>query len=322
MAQPYVLNASVTAPAVSVSPAGAGEQVVISWAPQPSSSGYRVYAGFDPVSVRSLVSGINLLPNTQTSFTFTPPLTPPTQIVYFWVTTNLNGTDIFLADRGSYLLSTYGPNAFVPNPHSQMTEDVYMLGTDQQYFFEEIRRRAQAISEDTCEPVDVYIRQWNGLPDPTSQDQLGTDPNYQSMTRDSNTFGTGFFPGFFPAVNIRMRFGALPNSLLDFQIPGLRPLLVNEAWTLWEPLLHENDLIVRRSTGQRYVISEVAPSNYRGDSIVERISLKLVSPSSPLQTVTDALVRQRWGLVNASDYSRVGFGVAPDGAGAPNLLIF
>lgn len=321
MATPYILNPSVTSPIVSVVPAGMGQQVTISWPAQPGSGGYRVYAGFDPIHIRSLISGQSLLPLNQTSFLFIPPATPPGQVVYFWVSSSVGGIDVFLDQIGSYLIKTAQLGQFSPSPFDSLVSSEY-IADDQQYFFEEIRRRSMAISEDSSELVDVYIKQWTGLPDPTAQEALGEDTDYQSMTRDDRTYGTGFFPGFFPPVQIRMRFGALPDSLLDFQVPGLRPLLTNEAWTQWEPLLHENDLIVRKSTGQRYVISHVAPSNYRGVPITQRISLDIVNPTSPLQKVTEADVTAKWGLVNAADYMRAGFGIAANGSGGPYFLIF
>jgi hypothetical protein len=211
---------------------------------------------------------------------------------------------------------------FIPTPLSQPTIDNYIVPDDSLYYYEEIRRRAKAILEDSGEEVELFIRQWRGLPEPKSQSALGMDPNYQGMTRDKDSFGVGFYPGFFPAIRLRMRFGALPNSLLDFQMPGLRPMLTNEAWTLWDPLMHENDLIVRKSTGARYAINSNSFSNYRGVPIVQRLTLDLISPTSPMQRVTDAEVRARWQKVNSADFARFGFNIVSDEFGGPDYLIF
>lgn len=312
---------TIQSPVVQVVAAEDQTKYDISWPEVPGAAGYYVYAGYDPLYIRSRVSGVNFLPSGTTSFTFNAQYAPPSQIIYFWVSWTDGTNETFLDQVGSYHIQTAEVGHFLPAPYSQQTTDLYIVD-DMQYFFEEIRRRAKATLEDTGELVDVYIRQWTGLPDPSTQAALGTDPNYQGMTRDPNSFGTGFFPGFFPAITVRMRFGALPNSLLDFQVPGLRPMLTNEAWTLWDPLVHENDLIIRRSTGVRYVVNSNAFSNYRGVPIIQRLTLDVVSPTSPMQQVTDALVRERWGKVNAADFARLGFGIAPDQFGGPDYLLF
>jgi hypothetical protein len=281
-----------------------------------------VYGGFDPIHVRSVISGVFPLPSTATEFVFSTPAFPPSQIVYFWVSWNDGTADHFIEDMGSYAIATAQLGQFQPSPLSEETENLYLVSDDQQYYFEEIRRRAKAILEDTSEDVDLFIRQWRGLPEPSSQNALGLDPNYQVMTRDPRSYGVGFFPGFFPAIGIRMRFGALPSALLDFQLPGLRPMLTNEAWTLWEPIVHENDLVIRKSNGIRYVVNSNAFSNNRGVPIVQRLSLSVVAPNSPMLRVTDAGVRERWGMVNSADYSRLGMGIAADAVGGPNYLLF
>jgi hypothetical protein len=320
-----LFNPRIEIPVVSVVPNDDRTRVTISWPSQLGASGYRVYGGFDPLYIRSLISGIDPLPVTTTQFEFAVPFTPPTQIVYFWVAwVDSLGNKTFLDEVGSYAIKTSQSSSFTLSRYSEETQALYMIPDDQLYYFEEMRRRALAILDDVgeSEEVDVFIRQWTGLPDKTAPDALGLDPDYQVMTRNLESFGTGFYPGFYPPLRIKMRFGALPNSLLDYQLPGMRPLLTNEAWTLWEPLLHEGDLVVRRSTGIRYVISSIAPSNKQGVPIVQRISLDVVTPTSPLQKMTDQLVRQKWETVNSVDFARLGFGIAADVAGGPDFLIF
>lgn len=322
MATSLVFDPKVTSPLVRVTTTEDGTQYRISWDPKSGAASYRVYGGFDPVHIRSVISGVNPLPSTATEYVFNTPPFPPSQIVYFWVSWNNGTSDVFIEDVGSYAIKTAQLGQFQPSPLSTETENLYLISSDQQYYFEEIRRRAKAILEDTSEEADLFIRQWRGLPEPSAQDALGLDPNYQVMTRDSRSYGVGVYPGFFPAIRVRMRFGALPSALLDFQLPGLRPMLTNEAWTLWEPIVHENDLVIRLSNGIRYVVHANAFSNNRGVPIVQRLSLDVVAPNSPLLKVTDAGVRERWGLVNSADYSRLGLGIASDSVGGPNYLLF
>lgn len=322
MAQTGLFDPLVADPVVKVIATADRAQFRITWPTQAGALGYKVFGGFDPCFIRSLISGSALLPADTTEFVFDAPAFPPGQIIYFWVASqNAAGALTFIDERGSYHLLTNQLSRFQPSPLSQETSDIYINPDDQQFFFEEIRRRAKAIVEDVSEEVSLFIKQWRGLPDPTAQDSLGLDPNHQAMTRDQNSFGSGFFPGYFPAIRLRMRFGALPVDLLDFQMPGLRPMLTNEAWSLWDPIMHENDLIVRASTGVRYVVNSRAFSNYRGVPIIQRLSLDVVTPNSPLQRITDPLVREKWGQVNAAAFLRAGFGVAADSSGGPNFLI-
>jgi hypothetical protein len=293
----------------------------ISWASQDGALGYRVYAGFDPVHIRSLISGLTPLPPTQTSFDFNAPFFPPGQIVYFWVANQSGSSLRFINDVGSYAYGTGQRDKFTDLSRFSDTTLSLICPEDSLFYVEEIRRRSKAILEDTAEEVDLFIKQWRGLPDPTTQNELGLDPNYQAMTRDSRTYGTGFFPGYFPAIRMLMRFGNLPASLLEFQLPGLRPLLANESWTVWDPILHENDLVVRVSTGQRYAVSSTAFGNWRGVPITQRSTLDIVSPTSPLQKITDAELRSRWTLVNSIDYLRAGFGIVGEPNGGPDFLI-
>jgi hypothetical protein len=312
-------------PVVKVTAAEDQTKFFISWPAQTAAVGYYVYAGYDPKHIRSRVSGVSALPTGTVSLEFNASFSPPSQIIYFWVSwIDDNSNETFLDQIGSYHFLTAELGQFVPSPHSQETMDLYFAcdEDDQRFYFEEIRRRAKAVLEDTSEEVDLFIRQWRGMPEPGTQAALGLDPNYQGMTRADSSFGTGFFPGYFPAIRLRMRFGALPNSLLDFQSPGLRPMLTNEAWTLWDPIMHENDMVVRRSTGVRYVVNSNAFSNYRGVPIVQRLTLDVITPTSPAQKVTDEEVRKRWGQVNAADFARLGFGIAPDQFGGPNYVLF
>lgn len=313
---------SLVDPVVSVVSDELRQNYTISWPAQTAAFGYRVYAGFDPVHVRVLISGIDPLPVGQVTFNYQAPVYPPAQIMYFWVAwTDAAGNPTFLDDYGSYLLRTNQLEKFNSTARFSETSLEIIAPDDSQYYMEEIRRRAKAIMEDTCEEVDLFIKQWNGLPDPTTQAELGLDPNYQAMTRADNTYGVGFYPGYFPATRMLMRFGGLPQAMLDFQIPGLRPLLQNEAWTCWDPILHENDLLVRVQTGQRYVTSSVSFGNWRSVPISQRLTLQVVNQTSPLQKVTNSDLISKWQNLNAIDYARTSFSITGGSSGEPNMVV-
>ena len=364
----YLYNPTLTTPPVSVVATGDKQQFNISWAAKPGSKGYRVYAGFDPFNIRSLISGATLVAGT--GFTFDAPVYPPAQTVYFWVAsvdtvegakgpvgatgvtggtmagavgamgetgatgatggTGATGSTGTPPGRGGpggpggpevmSWINTIGSDVFKTaqtikfnSTSTPLSEDSQMImaGCDQLYYFEEMRRRSKAISEDAGEEAILFIKQWIGLPDPTTQEELDLDPNNQGMSRSDETYGVGIYPGFFPGIHIRIRFGGLPASMFEYQSSGLRPLLDNEAWTLWEPLMHENDLIVRVGTGQRYVVKQVSFSNYRGIPLTQRMTLSIVNPTSPLSKLTDVDLRTKWANIDSIAYSRMSFGVMP-----------
>jgi hypothetical protein len=314
---PNLYNPSLVDPKVKVVSAMDRQNFRVTWPPTTGVDGYRVYAGFDPFHIRSLVSGPDLLPNTQTEFLMQLPAVPPKQVVYFWVASKTGANYTFIEDMGSYALTSVEWDVFNdPDRFSETTNDL-MCGADQLYFIEEMRRRSKAILEDTGEEVDLFIKQWVGLPDPTTQNELGLDPSYQGMTRDIRgdgtvrSYGVGFFPGYFPAIRIRVRMGGLPVSQLDFQESGLRPLEPNEAWSLWDPMLHEGDIIVRANTGVRYVVKTSAFSNYRGVPMTQRFSMDIINPTSPLYTITDMDVWEKWNNIDSTEYSRIGFNQMP-----------
>jgi hypothetical protein len=315
----------LSAPVVKVDSTSDRTQFRISWPDIAGATGFRVYAGFDPLYIRSLISGISPLPEADREFLFTAGFVPPGQIIYFWVAAESPSGLTFLDDLGGYTLRTQQASRFSASPGPFSEDSLAMIcPEDNLYFIEEMRRRAKAILEDTGEEVDVFIKQWRGLPDPNSQREMELDPNFQTMTRSDRTYGVGFYPGYFPAIRMRMRFGQLPVSQLEMQQPGgLRPLLSNESWSLWDPILHENDLIVRSTTGQRYVVNSVSFSNYRGVPITQRQTLEIVTPTSQLQKITDADVRSKWRTVNSANFLRLGFGVVAEAEeGGPDFLIF
>jgi hypothetical protein len=235
---------------------------------------------------------------------------PPSQTIYFWVGSQEAGAIRFLEEKGSTDLMSAQAAQFDGANVSETTRLFTCFG-DQKYFAEEMRRRSLAVLEDTAEEMDLYIKQWTGVADTTCQQDLGLDPNYQGMSRNDKTYGVGFFPGFFPAITIKARMGGAPPLQYDYQPYGMRPLGPNEGWTVWEPALHEGDVLVRKNTGIRYIVKVANPSNYRGVLLTQRFSLDIINPNSPLYKITDADVRAKWDSLNTMEYLAIGFSVFP-----------
>jgi hypothetical protein len=308
---PNLYAPTLIPPAVSVRPLGDMMKYQISWPAQTAAAGYRVYAGYDPLHIRSLISGQVMIPAGTLTYLAELPSVPPNQMVYFWVGAQDGaGAITFIDEMGSTYLRTVQASQFEEAQMSETTKLMACFG-DQKYFTEEMRRRSLAVLEDTAEEMDLYIKQWTGVADATTQKELGLDPNYQGMSRNDDTYGVGFFPGYFPAIGVRVRMGGAPQQQYDYQPYGMRPLGPNEGWTLWEPLLHEGDILVRKNTGIRYVVKVVSPSNYRGVPMSQRLSLDTINPTSPLYKITDTDVRAKWNSLNSMEYLAVGFSVFP-----------
>ncbi len=285
----------------------------ISWDPPNdiSVSGYKVFAGFEPFYIRSLISGFDPLPASQTSFEFQFPNTVHTDMdIYFWVGYIHNGSLFFINELGKNERDSIEYNIMYPSQHSYQTS-IY-IADDMKYFFEEIRRRAKAVWEDICEEVIIYKSQWNGLPDSYTQQELNDNPTYNEITRGEDSYGTGFYPGFFPGYISKVRFGTLPQFTYEFQPQGIVPVMsIDSAWTLWEPNLRQNDLIYRKLDGKFYMITSIGVSNIRGIRIVQRLTIEPINPNSPLNKINNEDLISKWNNINKLDYLRIGFGVMP-----------
>lgn len=297
----------------------------ISW-DQPNGinvTGYKIFAGFEPFYIRSLISGMDPLPATQTSFEFQFPNTVHTDMdIYFWVAYISNGNMFFINEFGKNERDSVEYNTMYPSQHSYQT--TMYIADDMKYFFEEIRRRAKAVWEDICEEVVIYKSQWNGLPDSYTQQELNDNPTYNEVTRSDGSYGTGFYPGYFPGYVSKVRFGSLPQFTYEFQPQGMVPVMaIDSAWTLWEPNLRQNDLIYRKLDGKFYMITSVGVSNIRGIRIVQRLTIEPINPTSPLNKINNDDLVTKWNNINKLDYLRIGFGVMPgDGQNIEDYLLF
>src|SRR3972149_1241941 len=99
---PELFNPSLIDPKVHVIAAMDRLNFRITWPAAPGVDGYRLYAGFDPLHIRSLISGVNILPAAQTELLVQLPFVPPNQIVYFWVASVIGDVYTFIEEYGSY----------------------------------------------------------------------------------------------------------------------------------------------------------------------------------------------------------------------------
>ena len=293
----------------------------ISWDPIQGSQGYRVYAGFEPYYIRSLISPSPYI--TETSFDYKFPDTIfPDMDIYFWVSyIDGNGQNIFINEYGINERDSQEIELFNRGFDQYGIHDLYFYD-DLRFNFEEIRRRASAILQEIGEPAILFKRQYLGTPDSHISNYLESDYDYNSFTRPNDTYGTGYFPGFFPGFDILVRFGGLAQFTFDFSPSGLRPILSNnEMWTLWEPYIRQFDLIYRKLSGKMYIVKSAGYSNIRGIRIVQRLELELLNSNDQLNKVNHEDIIEKWNSINKIDFLRIGFSIIP-GNNTDDYLLF
>jgi len=281
----------------------------IQWDPIPGATGYSVYAGFDPFHIKALISGAE--PLTTTSFSFEHKPLISTKMVYFWVKyyTDANPSGTFLYQKGMTIYDSL-VNGLLDDPN-RFPDDIKALTCDydSKFMIEEFRRRIKTVLYDSGEEVQLFLRQWHGLPSKSASGSMGLYPDYQGMTRDDSSYGTGFYPGYFPAINIMVRFNNNNSLSINYQENGLKLDQQYAAFTLWELILNTMDVIYRPSTGDKYVISDIMQTNYRAVVNVQRFNVKLVEPTSPLYSLKNEDLITKWQNINQMDFLRIGFNV-------------
>jgi len=103
---------------------------------------------------------------------------------------------------------------------------------------------------------------------------LGEDTRYSGADRCELCFGVGIVGGFYRPINLYIRYGNLPTRPYTYSAQG--DILMHDfnSWTLWSPRLKDHDLLIRTKTGQRFEVSDIAESSWRG--VITQQIMKLV----------------------------------------------
>lgn len=145
------------------------------------------------------------------------------------------------------------------------------------------------------EPFDVYLRRWEGIPCPLSDnrgsgDTLNSstaDLNYNSHTNCPYCFGTGFVGGYYHKIRIFARYNNNPPRIIKHTAQGIQTLQNLQSWTLWTPPLRAYDLIVQRSTGDRFYVQDVARTIVRSYIMDQQFNNTACQRSEIVYTVTN-----------------------------------
>jgi hypothetical protein len=153
---------------------------------------------------------------------------------------------------------------------------------------------------------DVYLRRWGanepfGIPCSCTEDK--TDPDFMGSSNCSLCFGTGIIGGYYPPIEMYIRFNATPSKDFKGTIRGLTVNQTYDAWTVIPPFLREKDLVVRKIDGKRWEIKDVQESFFRGAPLKQLFSLSLLSPNDIKNLVSLANINNALSVLNDPRYN-------------------
>jgi hypothetical protein len=99
-------------------------------------------------------------------------------------------------------------------------------------------------------------------------------------------FGTGILSGYYPPMEMYIRFNATPSADFKGSIRGLTVDQTYNAWTIIPPFLREKDLVVRKIDGKRWEIKACQESFFRGAPLRQLFNLDLIMPNDIKQLVS------------------------------------
>jgi len=310
---------------------GFPRRLAVTWPAQYSAVRYVVYVSPNP----TVQNKFREVPKTQRRIEFEPPVeVPHDAIFFFWVAyLNPRGDEVFIQDPPSFCLidgEFKRPRRISPNIYRDIATDQDML-----YYLEEIRRRHLFVNENDGEDFLLFIRRFYGqssvpLADdgsgrvvPIAQTTLGNitddfdqqqptageqveadDPAYQGPYRDRDSFGTGIVAGYFPAIQIRIRYGEMPQRLINFLGQGISYEHDFNSWTIWHPRIKENDVLVRLRDDERFLAKQVSSSEVSGIFLHQRFKSVSEPRSSTVYKISDQAIREALDRQGAFDVAR------------------
>jgi len=287
----------------------------ITWPAQIGATRYIVYVTPNPMNLNKFTD----VPNTQTQVDFEVPILLPDDVIFYaWVSyINPQAQEAFISSEPVW---TMIDSAFETNPLSFGTERDIITGGDMKFYAEEIRRRGLAMLENDGEDFFLYIRRMFGQPcvclteeaggsgrtvpmstpfyeelktqfdpaiPPETENVEAKDPEYQATYRCPECFGTGISGGYYPRIKIRIRYGNLPKRIIQLEEQGIEFSHNFNSWTLWHPRVKERDFLVRARSGERFLITEPAQTEWRGIPLHQEFNAVIAPRSAMIYSVTD-----------------------------------
>jgi len=260
----------------------------LTWPAQPNATGgYNVYGSPSPTTKNLLTE----TPIAATEYQYQAPAVPEDITWHFWVSSiDPFGNETFIEAEPATLRTNSNPFSDENSPLTTEFTQAQIPNDAMAFYFDEIRRRHQALLEADGEDFTLYLRKWSGQACPTTDARVKDDPDYDANTLCKICFGTGILGGYWPSIQIKMRYGEAPPRKITYTDRGLELTHDFNSWTLWLPRLHEHDLLVRNLTGERFEIENAAESAWRGLPLRQQGRLLLLQPGDIRHLVSDAAI--------------------------------
>jgi hypothetical protein len=295
------------------------EQYTISWQPNENAVSYNVYASLNPFfqfSGNTLANKLNTIPipSSVNSLVWIPPTLPLTLEFQFWVTmVDKNGKESLLFNDPATIENklTFVNNPITPTAETFPVTDA--INAQMAYMLEEIRRRHQFMLQNDGEPAYIYLRRWGankpfGTPCSCVDDVVGIDDSdYHGSEKCAECFGTGIKGGFFPKIPIVIRYNNIPVRSFQNGQYGITLEHAFDSWTLWAPRLRHRDLLVRANTGERFELSEVGESSWRGLRLQQKLKFAAIPQTDIRQQVSDQTIEKAVSLDKVASFQRIGW---------------
>ena len=260
--------------------------------------GYNLYFGVHPlVKYKANKDGLLATPHLVMQL----PVLPQNINFYFWATKIVNNVEIPLNVDGQTTydtskIETFSTNPVEPNPAFPETDNINdQLNLLLQRSLDDKKMALEMLGV----KCDVYARRWGtqkpfGVPCTCTEDKQ--DPDFIGSSRCPLCFGTGIVGGYYPPIEMFIRFPLQPADDFKGTVRGLTLSQTYDGWTIIPPILREQDLIVRKIDGRRYTISGVQVTFFKGAATNQFFSLDLLSPTDirhivSMDTINSALAK-------------------------------
>jgi len=267
---------------------GTQNQFTVSWAAVPGAVGYNVY-GSPSINTRNLLTPA---PIAITSFTYS--ITPyiSRDIAWsIWVSwLDSHAVETLLSSDPISFSNQLHPFYPATSPQSTVFGQDMIFEPAMAYYANEIRRRHKVMLENDGEDYDVYLRRWTGKDCPHDDERRASDPDYNTLTKCPYCFGTGILGGFYDKLVIKFRYNDVPQHRITFTSQGVVYGHDFNSWTLWTPILREQDVLVHKTTGDRFMLAETAKSSWRGAVTQQKLKLLSLQTGDIRYTITDAAI--------------------------------
>ena len=285
----------------------------ISWVSITGAVSYNLYVSISPFRNGNLVqNGI-----TSNSTTFNLPVFPENIKFYYWVAAvDAQGDIAYILKDPVSVQTRLEVTAFAPN---QITPDLRNVPNTSQ-LNKEMRKAVSYIRAN--HRLQLQLGAENGIlfkirraadapygvPCACTTSALASsDPDYQGRGRCTFCFGTGIFGGYYPGVPLLFRYESAPADVYKRTSQGFQIEHKFNSWTLWEPKIDQDDIIVRVGTGQRFRVNETHQSSIHGITLHQEFDLKEVEHDSILYQVTNENIDKAVQKANIPGYRKNGF---------------